>query len=81
MSCDESLTSVVQETVFKSSLTAQEIAKSIKKPYPTLMRELNPYDQSAKLGADTMLEMMIQMGDITPLEYMARKLGCKVVPA
>lgn len=81
MSRYQSLAEVVQDAVFKSSFTAQELAKSINKPYPTLMRELNPYDLSAKLGAETLLAMMEQMKDITPLEYMAARLGYKVVPA
>ena len=53
----ERLLSVFQETLFQSGHTANEIAKGISKPYSTLMRECNPYDRGAKLGAETLFEM------------------------
>lgn len=55
------------------------LAEKIGRRYATLMRELNPYDHGAKLGAQTLLDIMIATGDIRPLEYMARRLGVKVV--
>ena len=57
----------------------REVAAKLGKRYSTLMRELNPYDQSAKVGAQTMLEIMLATGDIRPLEYMAKRLGVKLV--
>lgn len=55
------------------------VAEKLGKRYSTLMRELNPYDHSAKVGAETMLDIMLATGDIRPLEYMARRLGVKII--
>jgi hypothetical protein len=44
------------------------------------LSELNPYDQSAKLGADTLLEIMRVTKNISALEYMAEELGYKLSP-
>ena len=54
-------------------------AKSIGKPYSTLLREVNPYDTGAKLGAETLLQIMTQTGDLKPLEFMASSLGYEPV--
>ena len=40
---------------------------------------MNPYDTGAKLGAETLLQIMLQTGDTKPLEYMAGKLGYSLV--
>jgi hypothetical protein len=39
------------------------------------MREINPFDASAKLGAETLLEIMKVTHDIRPLQYMASEMG------
>lgn len=74
-----SLTSICQNVVLQS--TAHDIAKKLGKPYSTLMRELNIYDKGAKLGAETMLEIMRITNNVEPLEFMAEQLGLKVIPA
>lgn len=51
------------------------IAAEIGKPYSTVRRELNPDDDMAKLGADTLLGLMQSCGSIAPLEWMADRLG------
>lgn len=77
-----SLTQICQNLVLESTtMNAHEIAKAVKKPYSTLMREVNPYDAGAKLGAETLLEIMRVTGNTTPLEYIAKELGLKVIPA
>jgi hypothetical protein len=45
------------------------------------MREVNPYDESAKLGIDTCLELMRITGNIEPLEFMAQQLGYSLIKA
>lgn len=75
-----SLINVCQDVVLQSTMSAHDIAKAVGKPYSTLMREINPYDPGAKLGAETLLEIMRHTGNTTPLEYMAEQLGLKVVP-
>jgi len=71
----------VHELVLKGETPPKDIAKTIGKPYSTLMRELNPHDRLAKLGVDTFVDIMKCTGNLRPLEIMADELGCKVVPA
>lgn len=69
-----------RDAILKSNVPPKDIAKTIGKPYSTLMRELNPIDTKAKLSVDTFIDIMKCTGDLTPLEVMAEELGCKVVP-
>ena len=73
------VTELAQELVLATDVSARDLAAKLKKPYSTLMREVNPYDTGAKLGADTLLEMMAETGKTAPLEYMAARLGFKLV--
>lgn len=80
MSRASSLLRIAHDSVLQSPVEARNIARAIGKPYSTLMRELNVYDTGAKLGADTLLQIMQETRDIKPLEFMASELGYKVVP-
>jgi len=80
MIMDEMLLTVFQEAVFQSKYSANEIAKGIRKPYSTLMRECNPYDHGAKLGAETLFEIMAYTNNVEPLRYMAHRMGYKLLP-
>lgn len=73
------LTKIVQEVVLEGRMPAKAVALEIGKPYPTLMRELNSYDEGAKLGAETLLEIMRITGNVEPLLQMARELGYALV--
>jgi hypothetical protein len=75
----ETVTRITQNMVL-GARQSKWVAEQIGKPYPTMMRELNPYDQSAKLGADTLLEIMRVTKDISALEFMARELGYQLAP-
>lgn len=75
-----SVTKVVQEMVMNCSLPLKAVAAKIQKPYPTLLRELNPYDKGAKLGVETLLELMRVTNDASPLHHMAEELGYTLVP-
>ena len=75
----ETVTRVTQNMVL-GARQSKWVAEQIGKPYPTMMRELNPYDQSAKLGADTLLDIMRATNDITALEFMAKELGYELSP-
>ncbi|MFV0422287.1 phage regulatory CII family protein [Oleidesulfovibrio sp.] len=75
----DSVTRITQSMVLNAK-QSKWVAERIGKPYPTMMRELNPYDQSAKLGADTLLEIMKVTNNISALEYMAAELGYKLTP-
>jgi hypothetical protein len=80
MMMDEMLLTVFQEVVFQSKYSPNEIAKGIRKPYSTLMRECNPYDRGAKLGAATLFEIMNYTKNVEPLRYMARCMGYSLTP-
>lgn len=58
----------------------RQLAKMVGKPYPTLLREINPFDTKAKLGVDTLMEIMYRSGDVRILEFMASSLGYKLTP-
>lgn len=75
------LSTLIHKLVLDNPVPAKDLAKAIGKPYSTLLREVNPYDTGAKLGAETLLQIMLQTGDTKPLEYMAGKLGYSLVAA
>lgn len=72
---DRNVTKVVQDCILDSGIQAKIVAEKINKPYSTLMREINPFDASAKLGAETLLEIMKVTADIRPLQFMATEMG------
>jgi len=72
---DRNVTKVVQDCILDSGIQAKVVAQKINKPYSTLMREINPFDASAKLGAETLLEIMKVTADIRPLQFMATEMG------
>lgn len=74
------LIKVVHNIVLDSPTPAKALAKELGKPYSTLLREINPYDSGAKLGVETMLQIMQITGNVTPLEYMADQLGYTLEP-
>ena len=73
------LTRIVHTTILESPIPAKVIAGKIGKPYSTLLREVNPYDEGAKLGVETLLQILKITGDTAPLEYMAGELGLELV--
>lgn len=73
------LTRIVHTSILESPIPAKVIAKKIGKPYSTLLREVNPYDEGAKLGVETLLQILKITGDTAPLEYMAAELGMELV--
>lgn len=72
---ERNVTKVVQDCILDSGIQAKVVASKINKPYSTLMREINPFDASAKLGAETLLEIMKVTADIRPLQFMASEMG------
>lgn len=74
------VTKVVQDTVLAGEMQAKEIAERLNKPYSTLLRELNPFDMRAKLGVETLMEVMRITRDPRPLAFMAKQLGYRLVP-
>lgn len=69
------LIKILHNLVLDNPTPAKVLAKEIGKPYSTLLREINPYDTGAKLGVETLLQIMKFTKNVTPLEYMASQLG------
>ena len=74
------LISAVHDLVLESGLGAKNIAAAVGKPYSTLLREVNPFDDGAKLGAETLVDIMRVTGNIQPLEHIAEQFGYKPLP-
>ena len=49
---------LIQDTVSRSPIGAKAVAVKIGKPYSTMMREVNPNDKGAKVGADTLMDIV-----------------------
>lgn len=75
------LITTVHDLVLESPIGAKAIAQAVGKPYSTLLREVNPYDTGAKLGAETLMHIMKTTGNVTPLEKMALEMGYRLEPA
>ena len=45
-----------------------------------MMREVNHNDKGAKVGADTLMDIVRATKDISPLVFMAKELGYRLVP-
>lgn len=73
------LIKILHNLVLDNPVPAKVLAKEIGKPYSTLLREINPYDTGAKLGVETLLQIMKHTRNVTPLEYMANQLGYTLV--
>ncbi len=65
------LISAVHDLVLESGLGAKNIAAAVGKPYSTLLREVNPFDD----GAETLVDIMRVTGNIQPLEHIAEQFG------
>lgn len=77
---DKNLTKKMQDVVLEGRIPAKDVCRQIKKPYSTLLRELNPFDNHAKLGAETMFEIVKATHNVAILEFMARELGYTLMP-
>jgi hypothetical protein len=77
---DYELTRIIQQSILDGRRPAKSVSEEIGKPYSTMLREANPYDTSAKVGVETLLDIMRATGDPAPLRYMAKALGYDLVP-
>ena len=74
------LTKIIQEAVLKCPKSAREVAQEMGKPYPTLMREINPDDAGAKVGVESLVTLMRTTENIQPLTYLSNVMGYLLVP-
>lgn len=78
---DNALVNSVHDLVLESPMGAKGLAQAVGKPYSTMLREVNPYDAGAKLGAETLLSIMKVTGNIAPLRIMASEMGYILAPS
>jgi hypothetical protein len=76
---DKEIYSVIRNMVLEGPKTAKEVSEEVDKPYPTLMRELNSMDPSAKLGVELLLPLMKSCQSVLPLRFLASRMGYRVV--
>lgn len=76
----KNVTRIVQDIVLDGERPAKQLAAEIGKPYSTLLREVNPFDKNAKLGVETLLQIMKLTRNVAPLSFMAQEMGYTLVP-
>jgi len=76
----DSFLELMQDMVLNNKRPVRVLAENCRRPYKTMMRELNPYDEGAKLGADMVLPLMEQCGDVSPLRYLAVRMNYRLTP-
>ena len=64
----------VYRIVMSIEMPKRELCKRIGKKYNTFMRELNPFDDQAKLGLKTMMDIIRVTGDRRILDLMEEEL-------
>ncbi|WP_320173617.1 phage regulatory CII family protein [Maridesulfovibrio sp.] len=64
----------IQDLVMNGPVPLEELAERLGKTPKTLAREVNPEDKKAKLGAETLVEIMRITGGVEPLRLMAEEL-------
>lgn len=64
----------IQELVLNGPVPLEDLARQLGKTPKTLLREVNPEDKKAKLGAETLVEIMRITGSAEPLKLMAEEL-------
>ena len=74
------LTRIIHSSILESPVPAKILAKKIGKPYSTLLREVNPYDEGAKLGVETFVQILKFNGDFAPSDYIASELAMEITP-
>lgn len=73
------LTRIIQQSILEGGKPAKVVSAEIGKPYSTMLREANPYDTTAKVGVETLMDIMKATGNLTPLRFMAARFGYELV--
>ena len=73
------LSLLIQDVVISDSANVQKIARRVGKKCSTLIREVDPNNQRAKLGVETLMVVMETSHDVRPLVYMAQQMGFELV--
>ncbi|NDV26103.1 phage regulatory CII family protein [Desulfovibrio sp. JC010] len=70
----EKVERAIQELVINGPVSLEKLAEKLGKSPKTLAREVDPEDKKAKLGAETLVEIMRITGGVEPLRLMAEEL-------
>ncbi len=70
----EKIERAIQDLVVNGPVPVEVLAEKVGKSVKTLLREVNPEDPKAKLGAETLMEIMRITGGVEPLKLMAEEL-------
>ncbi|WP_031481604.1 phage regulatory CII family protein [Maridesulfovibrio frigidus] len=70
----EKIERAIQDLVVNGPVPVEVLAEKVGKSAKTLLREVNPDDPKAKLGAETLMEIMRITGGVEPLKLMAEEL-------
>ncbi|OEU68892.1 MAG: hypothetical protein BA863_05345 [Desulfovibrio sp. S3730MH75] len=70
----EKIERAIQDLVINGPVPVEVLAEKVGKSAKTLLREVNPDDPKAKLGAETLMEIMRITGGVEPLKLMAEEL-------
>jgi hypothetical protein len=76
----DSLTELLHDIATEGEVPAKAIAAGMGKHYKTMMRELNEFDEGAKIGVDALLPFMLAAKSSVPLEFLAGHMGYRLVP-
>lgn len=68
----------IEDMIDRSGKSRREIAEDTGKEYSTLRRELNPFDQNAKLGVEMLIPLMRSTGRIDALHFLAERMGYRL---
>jgi hypothetical protein len=71
----ERIERAIQELVINGPVPLEVLAEKVGKSPKTLLREVNPDDPKAKLGAETLMEIMLITGRVEPLKLMAEEMN------
>lgn len=74
------ITEIIHDMVLNGPVPAKTIAREIDKPYTTMLRELNPYDNGAKVGVDMLVPLMKAAKSVAPLNHLAQEMGFAIMP-
>ncbi|CCO22916.1 phage regulatory CII family protein [Maridesulfovibrio hydrothermalis] len=74
----EKIEKAIQDLVINGPMPVEDLAQKLDKSPKTLIREVNPDDKKAKLGAETLVEIMRITGGVDLLKLMAEELDCTV---
>lgn len=71
----EKIEIAIQQLVINGPVPLDVLAEKLGKSPKTLLREVNPDDPKAKLGAETLMEIMRITGRVEPLKLMAEEMN------